>query len=499
MPDPENEQDNTDRAAPELRLLKGTDDSLPEEQIVRQRLMETLRATFELYGFSPVDTPILSYFEILASKYAGGDEILKETYRLTDQGGRDLGLRYDLTVPFARLVGMYQGARIRLPFKRYEIGKVFRDGPIKKGRLREFIQCDVDIVGTANPLAEAELITLGDRAFAALGLRVRCELNNRRLLQGIIEHAGFAPELVSEIVLSVDKLKKIGREGVEKEIRDKLDPNVAPERGPHLAAIHGAERVEAWRRRVGEHLEKLFGLLRMEGTRREQLERLREALRSEVARRGLDELERLFAVLDPLSLATPIEFVPSLARGLEIYTGTVYEFFLQDESVLASSLAAGGRFDRIIGQFLHPDQPDRAEEYPAVGLSFGVAPIQEALRAIDPGRTAARTVVEIVLIPLGEERAAFAWAERLRDRGVRADLDLSGRRLRKSLDAANALGVPFVGIVGENEVARDRLTLRDMRSGRQEMVDAAQAFEVIRNNLWAGPPVDSSSERRGER
>ena len=166
------DQGNSDQAAVELRLLKGTDDCLPEDQILRQQIIEAICSTFELYGFSPVETPSLCFFDILASKYAGGDEILKETYRLTDQGGRELGLRYDPTVPFARLVGMYQGARIRLPFKRYEVGKVFRDGPIKKGRLREFIQCDADIVGTANPLAEAELVSLADRAFGPLPVRL---------------------------------------------------------------------------------------------------------------------------------------------------------------------------------------------------------------------------------------------------------------------------------------------------------------------------------------
>jgi histidyl-tRNA synthetase len=492
------DQGNSDQAAVELRLLKGTDDSLPEDQILRQQIIEAICSTFELYGFSPVETPSLCFFDILASKYAGGDEILKETYRLTDQGGRELGLRYDLTVPFARLVGMYQGARIRLPFKRYEVGKVFRDGPIKKGRLREFIQCDADIVGTANPLAEAELVSLADRAFERLGLKVRCEINNRRLLAGIVEGAGFPPELVGSVVLSVDKLKKIGQEGVEKEIRDKLDPGVPVERGQHLVEIHGAERVAQWRAGMDQSLERLFALLLIEGTRSEQLARLRAELPSPNAQRGLDELERCFAVLDPLGLGTPIEFTPSLARGLEIYTGTVCEFFLRDESVLASSLAAGGRFDRIIGQFLHPDDPAKAEDYPAVGLSFGVAPIQEAVRALRPESASVRTVVQVVVVPLGAEAGAFHWAEQLRSRGVRTDLDLSGRRLRKALEAVNALGVPYVAIIGENEVAGGKATLRDMRSGRQEMVDLDSAVGIIRDNLWSGPAVDSSRDRHAE-
>jgi len=492
-----NEQNPRETEAPRLRLLKGTEDLLPEDQIPRQRIIEALRQTFELYGFSPVDTPILSFFDILASKYAGGDEILKETYRLTDQGGRDLGLRYDLTVPFARLVGMYQGSRLRLPFKRYEIGKVFRDGPIKRGRLREFIQCDVDIVGTADPLAEAELISLADRAFARLGLEVRCEINNRKLLAGIVEEAGFAPELAPTVILSVDKLKKIGREGVEKEILDKLAGAAPVERGRSLVEIYGEERVAAWREQAPRALGAMFDLLLVEGGGRERLAGLRARLHSPLAKQGLDELERCLAVLDRLSLETPIEFVPSLARGLEIYTGTVYEFFLRDESVLGASLAAGGRFDRIIGRFLHPDEPERAEQYPAVGLSFGLAPIQEAIRALRSAERPEHTVVQVRVVPLGAEMEAFRWAENLRASGVRTDLDLSGRKLRKSLEAANTLGIPYVGIVGEDEVARGLITLRDMRSGRQEALSLERAVEVIRGDLWAGPPVDSSRDRHG--
>jgi len=497
MSNEENQRDG-EQSATELRLLKGTDDSLPEDQILREQIVAALRSTFETYGFNPVETPILSFFDVLASKYAGGDEILKETYRLTDQGGRELGLRYDLTVPFARLVGMYQGARVRLPFKRYEIGKVFRDGPIKKGRLREFIQCDVDIVGTANPLAEAELISLADRAFERLGLAVRCEINNRRLLASIAEVCGFAPELAATVILSVDKLKKTGREGVEREIRGKLDPNVPVERGQHLVEIYGPERVAQWRSRLDETLERLFALLLIEGNRSEQLARFRSELPSANAQRGLDELERCLAVLDPLELRTPIEFTPSLARGLEIYTGTVFEFFLRDETIIGSSLAAGGRYDRIIGQFLHPDEPEKAENYPAVGLSFGVAPIQEAVQTLRPQSAPTHTVVEVIVVPLGTDAAAFQLAERLRSRGIRTDLDLSGRRLRKALEAVNTLGIPYVAILGGDEVASSRLTLRDMRSGRQEMVDLDQAVAIIRGNLWSGPAVDSSRDRHGD-
>ncbi|MBM3335886.1 ATP phosphoribosyltransferase regulatory subunit, partial [Candidatus Sumerlaeota bacterium] len=241
--------------------------------------------------------------------------------------------------------------------------------------------------------------------------------------------------------------------------------------------------------------DRLFALLLIDGDRSERLGRLRAELKCPAAQRGLDDLERCLAVLDPLQIPTQVEFVPSLARGLEIYTGTVYEFYLRDETVIASSLAAGGRFDRIIGQFLHPDEPEKAETYPAVGLSFGVAPIQEAIRSLRPESASLRTVVQVLVIPLETEAAAFQLAERLRSRGIRTDLDISGRRLRKALEAANAAGIRYVAIIGESEVAGGRLTLRDMRSGRQEMLDLDAAVEIIRNDLWAGPPVDSSRHR----
>ncbi|MHA1969600.1 MAG: ATP phosphoribosyltransferase regulatory subunit [Candidatus Hodarchaeales archaeon] len=203
----------------ELSVLKGTKDRFPDEQILRERIITILKEAFKLYGFQPATTPILEPFEILASKYAGGAEILKETYKLTDQGGRSLGLRYDLSVPLSRLVGM--NPNIGRPFKRYEIGPCFRDGPIKKGRYREFIQCDADTVGVTSMLADAECLALSHHIFTELDLQVYMEVNNRKLLSGVLIAAGVPKNLVNTTILSIDKMKKIGIDGVRSELDSK--------------------------------------------------------------------------------------------------------------------------------------------------------------------------------------------------------------------------------------------------------------------------------------
>ena len=196
-----------------LRNLKGTKDYLAQEQVSRQVIIGTLQTIFEKYGYQSLETPTICYLDILESKYAGGSEILKEVYKLDDQGGRELGLRYDLTIPLARFTGMNQD--LKRPFKRYEIGKVFRDGPVKLGRNREFIQCDVDIVGVKSLMADAELMIMATEVYRDLGLDIYVSYNNRKLLSGIIEYIGIRPKLISGTILSIDKIEKIGRTGVK--------------------------------------------------------------------------------------------------------------------------------------------------------------------------------------------------------------------------------------------------------------------------------------------
>ena len=414
----------------ELKNLKGTCDYLPREQRVRQEMMRKLRDVFEKYGYQPVETPVICYYDVLASKYGGGAEILKEVYKLKDQGGRDIGLRYDLTVPFARLIGM--NPDIRMPFKRYEIGRVYRDGPVKTGRNREFIQCDVDMVGVKSIMAEAELMMMACEAYQLLGLDVYICYNNRKLLSGIIESVGVDAALVSRAILSIDKLEKIGSEGVKSEL---LQLGIAEPKTNMLLDIMKLQPDDI----------------------------LSELKRNENMEQGMKELKELEACLAALEIRDSFRFSPGLARGLEIYTGTVWEVFLADGSI-NSSVGAGGRFDNIIGAFI-----DNGFDYPAVGMTFGLDVIYQAL--LEKGTATSRPPVDLYIIPLGTGKECLKLATKLRKAGLRVDVDMTGRRLKKSMDYANKQGIPFVAVIGENEVQSGEFMLKEMKTGQEYKID----------------------------
>lgn len=411
----------------ELRNLKGTWDYLPQEQKIRQDITRKLQEVFERYGYQPLETPLLCYFDVLASKYAGGAEILKEVYQLKDQGERDLGLRYDLTVPFARVAGM--NPELRLPFKRYEIGKVFRDGPVKTGRNREFTQCDVDVAGVRSVMAEAELMTMAVEVYEMLGLEVYISYNNRKLLSGLVEASGVPGEMTSEVIVSIDKLEKIGPDGVKCELEAK---------GLDSAAVG-----------------KLFSFMEMKTV--DVLQYFNINPSNALIEEGLKELNELSEYINAAEIGPWMRFTPSLARGLEIYTGTVWEVFLTDGSI-ASSIGAGGRYDRIIGAFL-----DNGMEYPAVGMTFGLDVIYEALRL--KGSAAVVPPADLYLVPLGTEKQVLGMAKNLRGYGVRVDIEMSGRKLKKAMDYANKQGIPYVVVVGETEIGTGRVKIRDMAKG----------------------------------
>ena len=380
----------------ELKNLKGTRDYLPEEQKLRNKIRDTLEKVFLSYGYRPLETPMLCLMEILASKYGGGAEILKEVYRLKDQGGRELALRYDLTVPFARVIGM--NPNLRLPFKRYEIGRVFRDGPIKTGRLREFIQCDVDIAGVKSTMAEAELMALSFDVFTELGLDIYISYNNRKFLIGALESIGISEEQISETVLTLDKVEKIGKDGV----RDELKTQGVKE----------------------DFIEEIFKIFQKGRRPEEYLPASDNAL----LREGKDELKELESYLESLGLMEKSDFNPLLARGLEIYTGTVFEIFLSDKA-MTSSIAGGGRYDNIIGSFI-----GNGEEYPAVGISFGLDVIYTVLTMESDKNTPEPALVDLLLIPLGTEKETMHIAQNLRKTGVNIEVDMSRKRLKRSLD-----------------------------------------------------------------
>ncbi len=425
----------------ELRNPRGTLDYLPEEQKVRQSIVRKLQDVFEIYGYQPLETPILCHFELLASKYAGGAEILKEVYKLYDQGNRKLGLRYDLTVPFSKVVGL--NPEMRMPFKRYEIGKVYRDGPIKTGRNREFTQCDVDVVGVSSMMAEAEYFAMTYDVFKRFGLQTYITYNNRKLLSGLVEASNIDIQKASSVILSIDKFEKIGKDGVTAELIEK-----------------GISE---------ESIQKLFGFIEMK--EKLLIEYLTENPINNLIKEGLEELKELNSYIQAADLEDYVRFSPFLARGLEIYTGTIWEVFLTDGSI-TSSLGGGGRYDKIIGGFLESDI-----EYPAVGMSFGLDVIYEALKT--KGTVGSIAPAQIYLIPMGTENECFGLAARLRAMNYSVDIEMMGRRIKKALDYANKASIPFVIIIGENEINTGKFKVKNMKDGIEKEV----CFEELEDKI----------------
>lgn len=420
----------------ELSILKGTKDRLPEEQILREKIVDVLKRAFKLFGFQPATTPILEPFDVLASKYAGGAEILKETYKLTDQGGRSLGLRYDLSIPLSRLVGM--NPNVGRPFKRYEIGNCFRDGPIKKGRYREFVQCDADTVGVSSMLADAECLALAHSIFSELELDVYLGVNNRKLLSGILIAAGVPENLISTTILSIDKMKKIGIKKIKKELETKGVSN--------------------------DLTEEIFSFFEYEGPFITILEQLESRIENAIGKEGIKELKELYRFLELFGIEKDVKLLHSLARGLEIYTGTVFEAFLKDVSILDSSLCGGGRYDKIIGAFLGVE-----DIIPAVGISFGLDTIFDALSASDSPKY---TSTQVYLIPIKTLDWTIKLATQLRQNYIYTEVDLMEKRLSKNLDYANRRKIPYVIIIGKRDLANDCVTLRSMKDGNEEQLSS---------------------------
>ncbi len=369
----------------QLQRARGTRDILPEEQIVKGQVISVLKETFELFGYSPLETPIIERFDVLCSKYAGGAEILKETFKLKDQGGRELGLRYDLTVPMARVVGM--NPQLKMPFKRYQIGEVFRDGPVSLGRYRQFIQCDIDVVGCKDMTADAEIVNIAAVAFKKLGLNLEIKVSNRKILNGIMEKVGIEDDKRDAAILSIDKLEKFGRDAVVKELGEK---------GISNDSIIG-----------------LMDIITISGTNEEKLNELKKLIPDN---EGLKEIEAMMNYLN----ISDVNFIfdVSLARGLSYYTGTIFETFVKD-SKIKSAVCSGGRWDKMIGEFL------QGGDYPAVGISFGLERIFDAYLEKNPIKQ--KVVTQLFIIPIGTLEQSLGIAKQLRESGVKVDIDLMGR------------------------------------------------------------------------
>ncbi len=438
----------------ELETAKGVRDFPPQEKIMRDKIIAKITSTFQLYGFSPLETPVLERLDVLSAKYAGGEEILKEMFKLKDQGERELCLRYDLTVPLARFVGM--NPTLKLPFKRYQVGNAFRDGPIKLGRYREFIQCDIDIVGSKSMLADSQIITVVKHVFQVLELKIIIEVNNRKVLDGILFYANVPEDKWLSTILIIDKLKKIGKEGVSKELQ-LLGLNI-------------------------ESITKILETLSISGTNKQIIKQLKELLSkndqngqndnknvNKIGAEGMQEIEQLF----DFCTAKNVIFSPSLARGLSYYTGTVFEAFAP-KSKISSSLAAGGRYDKMIGNFL-----ENKQEYPTVGIAFGIEPIIEVWKENNPKAIEQKTVTQVYIIPIKTTKECITIADDLRKQGIPTDMDINERGISKNLDYANAYAIPFVLFVGNEELKQKKVKLKEMISGKEELLSIEQVVKKL--------------------
>ena len=426
----------------ELQNAKGVRDFSADEKLVRQDLVDSLRDLFELYGFVPIETPLIERFDVLSSKYEVGAEILKEVFRLVDQGERDLCLRYDLTVPLARYVGMNRD--LKMPFKRYQIGQVFRDGPIKLGRYREFWQCDCDIVGTNSLLADAQLIEMAQTFFSKIGLSVVIEVNNRKLLDGILEQLDIEKEKHADMISAIDKLKKIGVVGVEVELKEKG--------------------------MISSQIDELLKILETKGSNKDKIDQLRTILTSPAALEGLKEIEEMLSYVSDQS---NVLFTVGLARGFAYYTGNVFEGFLTDDTLLSSSLCGGGRWDNMIGDFLGQEQ-----KIPAVGISFGLEPILEVLKKTGQIELK-KSVTQVYVIPIKTQKECLGIVAQFRAAGIKADMDLTARGISKNLDYANSLSIPFVVIVGPKELEQGKFTFKNMATGEETPLSVDEAVKTL--------------------
>ncbi|NDD28080.1 MAG: histidine--tRNA ligase [Proteobacteria bacterium] len=436
------------------RLLKGFRDYLPDQMILRSRAMQTIRGVFESFGFVPLDTPTLEYAEILLGKY--GDDAEKLLYKFADNGGREVCMRYDLTVPLARVVAQYPD--LQKPFKRYQMAPVWRGENTGKGRYREFVQCDVDIVGTKSLLADFECIWVGHNVMKALGVeRFRIHVSHRKLLEGLstLLGDGLTQRQVLDVFRTVDKLPSQGRERVESLL---------------------AEEVGLDARQIAT----VFGFLDISGEIEDVLARL-DTLFAEVplAREGIADLRQIFsharsAGLDMSRLGLDL----TIARGLDYYTGAVFETFLEDLPSLGSVMS-GGRYDGLIGFFAKQD-------IPAVGISVGLDRLfsgMEELGVMKPQTATAEVLVTIFDAALTPR--CLELASRLRSAGINAELYYQADSLGKQLQFADRRGIPLALIVGENEVAQGVVGLKVLAEKRQETVPLDQ-LEARLKALIAG-------------
>ena len=424
----------------ELKNIKGTYDYLPSEQKIRNYINDTLKDIFEKYGYQPLETPIICYYDLLAGKYDESNDLLNEIYKLTDQGKRKLGLRYDLTVPFAKCITIAKD--LKLPFKRYEIGKVFRDGPVKAGRDREFIQCDVDVVGIEGQMIEGELISLFIEGYNKLGIDVIVRYNSRKLMSGLIIEQGIPENLVSNVITIIDKLDKIDEIELLKEFKNL---NVDSETANELLNIFKLSLDEINKKYINTT--------------------------NQLIKDGLKELKELENYISEYK--DNVSFTATLARGQDYYTGNVFEVYSKNNE-LSCSLGGGGRYDNMITDFIND-----GNIYPAVGISFGLSTIFEILRKRDEFKN--KSLIDIYIIPMNTKKESLFLANRLRSFGYRVDLEMNDKKVKKCFEYANKENIPYVIVLGEDEINNKCFNLKDMKTGEQvKIVDINKIKDIIK-------------------
>lgn len=423
-----------------IQNVKGGYDFLPKEQKIRNYINGILKNTFEQYGYLPIETPILCYFDMLAGKYDESNDILKEIYKLKDQGDRNLGLRYDLTVPFAKFIALNKN-ELKLPFKRYEINKVFRDGPVKVGRDREFTQCDVDVVGLSNQMIEAELLSLYVNAFTKLNIEINIKYNSRNLMKGLILDTGINEDLVSSTITIIDKIDKLTKEELTNNLLE-----------------------------IGINKNQIDLLLEYFTLSLKELNNKFKETTNEDIKRGLEELNNLEEYINKMNLNEYCTFTSSLARGQDYYTGNVFEVY-EKNGKLTGAIGGGGRYDKMITEFIND-----GETYPAVGISFGLTSIFELLKNRE--EFSSSSPVDIYIIPMGTNIESLSLANKLRELDIKVDLEMNNKKLKKSLDFCNKENIPYVIILGEDEINNNSFKLKDMINKEEILISMNELDKV---------------------
>ena len=446
-------------------IPKGTRDFGPVEMAKRNYIFNTIREVYALYGFQQIETPAMETLQTLMGKYGEeGDKLLFKVLNsgdflskvpdqeLLERNANHLaaklcekGLRYDLTVPFARYVVMHR-EELQLPFKRYQIQPVWRADRPQKGRYREFYQCDADIVGSDSLLNEVELMQIVDTVFTRFGIRVQIKINNRKILSGIAEVIGAADKIV-EITVAIDKLDKIGIDNVNAELRE-----------------DGLSE---------EQISKLQPSISLSGTNEEKLQTIAQVLASsETGVKGVEETRYILNHLDAVGLQNEIQLDLTLARGLNYYTGAIFEVKALD--VEMGSITGGGRYDNLTGIFGLPGLS-------GVGISFGADRIYDVLNTLDLYPKDSMNATQILFINFGEKETAYCLPiiKKVRVQGISAEIFPDAAKMKKQMAYANAKHIPFVALAGENEINEGKITLKNMETGEQQMVTPEELISLI--------------------